>query len=142
MKSNTVTKTLLCSVSAMFLLSLGACQIKSFGVKIDKDPEAVVVAKSKPKAGPPPHAPAHGYRAKYSYQYYPSCYVYFDVSRRCYFYLAGDVWKVSASLPLELRVQLGEYVSIEMDTDKPYTKFKDHREKYPPGQLKKKKKWS
>jgi hypothetical protein len=44
-----------------------------------------------------------------------------------------------------MRVQLGDYVSIEMDTDRPYTKFKEHKKKYPPGQLKKKKKkknWS
>ena len=144
MKPNTITKTLICGVSAMFLLSLGACQIKSAGVHIGDEPEPVVVAKSKPKGGPPAHAPAHGYRAKHHYRYYPSCYVYFDVSRKCYFYLSGDRWKVSASLPVHMRVQLGNYVSIEMDTDRPYTKFKEHKTKYPPGQLKKKKKkdWS
>ena len=144
MKPNTITKTLICGVSAMFLLSLGACQIKSAGVHIGDEPEPVVVAESKPKGGPPAHAPAHGYRAKHHYRYYPSCYVYFDVSRKCYFYLSGDSWKVSASLPVHMRVQLGNYVSIEMDTDRPYTKFKEHKKKYPPGQLKKKKKkdWS
>jgi hypothetical protein len=144
MKPNTITKTLICGVSAMFLLSLGACQIKSAGVHIGDEPGPVVVAKSKPKGGPPAHAPAHGYRAKHHYRYYPSCYVYFDVSRKCYFYLSGDSWKVSASLPVHMRVQLGNYVSIEMDTDRPYTKFKEHKKKYPPGQLKKKKKkdWS
>jgi hypothetical protein len=43
-----------------------------------------------------------------------------------------------------MHVQLGDYVSIEMDTDRPYTKFNEHKKKYPPGQLKKKKKknWS
>jgi hypothetical protein len=129
----------------MFLLPLGACQIKSVGVQVDNEPEPVVVAKSKSKGGPPPHAPAHGYRAKHSYRYYPACYVYFDVARKCYFYLAGDGWKVSASLPVHMRVQLGDYVNIEMYTDRPYTKFKEHKNKYPPGQLKKKKKkkkWS
>ena len=144
MKPNTITKTLICGVSAMFLLSLGACQIKSAGVHIGDEPEPVVVAKSKPKGGPSAHAPAHGYRAKHHYRYYPSCYIYFDISRKCYFYLSGDSWKVSASLPVHMRVQLGNYVSIEMDTDRPYTKFKEHKKKYPPGQLKKKKKkdWS
>ena len=127
MKPNTITKTLACSVFTIFLLSLGACQIKSLGVQFGDEPEPVVVAKSTPKGGPPPHAPAHGYRAKHSYRYYPSCYVYFDVSRKCYFYMAGDGWKVSASLPVHMRVQLGDYVSIEMDTDRPYTKFKEHK---------------
>ena len=145
MKPNTITKALTCSFSAIFLLSLCACQIKSLGVQIGDKPEPVVVAKSKPKSGPPAHAPAHGYRAKHHYHYYPSCYVYFDISRKCYFYLDGDNWKVSVSLPVSLRAQLGEYVSIEMDTDRPYTKFEDHKKTYPPGQLKKKnkqEKWS
>jgi hypothetical protein len=145
MKPHTITKIVACSVFTIFLFSFGACQIKSLGVQIGDEPEPVVVAKSKPKGGPPPHAPAHGYRAKHSYHYYPSCFVYFDVSRKCYFYLAEDGWKVSASLPVHMRVQLGDYVSIEMDTDRPYTKFKEHQKKYPPGQLKNKKKkknWS
>ena len=138
MKPNSMSKILVFGVFVLFLLSLGACNIKSLGVQIGEEPGPVVVAKS--KGGPPPHAPAHGYRAKYSYRYYPSCYVYFDISRKFYFYLAGDGWKVSASIPASMRVQLGDYVSIEMDTDRPYTKFKEHKKKYPPGQLKKKKK--
>jgi len=138
-------KILIFGVFLLFFLSLGACHIKSLGVKIGERPGPAVVVKAKTKGGPPPHAPAHGYRAKYSYRYYPSCYVYFDISRRCYFYLAGDGWKVSASLPVSLRAQLGDYVSIEMDTDRPYINFEEHKKKYPPGQLKKKKKegkWS
>jgi len=145
MKLTNIAKILVFGIFILFLFSLGACHIKSLGVQIGDEPEPVVVAKSKPKGGPPPHAPAHGYRAKHHYRYYPSCYVYFDLSRKCYFYLDGDNWKVSVSLPVSLRAQLGEYVSIEMDTDRPYTEFEDHKKKYPPGQLKKKKKeekWS
>lgn len=132
-------------VSLLFILSIVSCHLTGVGVHMGEKSKPPVVAKSKPKGGPPAHAPAHGYRAKFSYRYYPSCYVYFDVSRKCYFYLAGDGWKVSASLPVNLRAQLGEYVSIEMDTDKPYTKFSEHKKMYPPGQLKKKNKmdkWS
>lgn len=33
------------------------------------------------EGGPPPWAPAHGYRAKHSYHYYPSAEVYFDTGR-------------------------------------------------------------
>jgi hypothetical protein len=75
------------------------------------------------KNGPPAHAPAHGYRAKHRYRYYPSCSVYFDIGRSVYFYLGS--------------------VEVEMDTDKPYLQHKYHKQKYPPGQLKKKKskKW-
>ena len=35
-------------------------------------------------------------------------------------------------------MRLGDHVSIEMDTDKPYTHYQEHKRKYPPGQLKKK----
>jgi hypothetical protein len=93
MKPNTIKKTLACGFLTLFLLSLCASHIRSLGVQIGDEPSPVVVAKSKPKGGPPPHARAHGYRAKYSYRYYPSCYVYFDISRKCYFYLSGGTLK-------------------------------------------------
>jgi hypothetical protein len=92
------------------------------------------------KGGPPPHAPAHGYRAKYKYRYYPSCSVYYDTGRRLYFYLKGDRWEVGASLPSSLRVRLGGSVSMELDTDKPYIHHAEHVKKYPPGKLKNKNK--
>ena len=39
---------------------------------------------------------------------------------------------------------MGEHVVLEMDTDKPYTYYSDHKKKYPPGQAKKNKsnKWA
>jgi len=77
---------------------------------------------SKSKGGPPAHAPAHGYRAKYNYQYYPKANVYYDTDRNLYFYMQGDNWKASVSLPLDLKLGLGNYVSVEMDCDKPYLK--------------------
>ena len=95
------------------------------------------------KGGPPPHAPAHGYRAKYAYRYYPSSYVYFDASRKVYCYFENHCWWESASLPKDIRLKRGHYVTIEMDDDKPYSGFKGHVHKYPPGQLKKKdKNWA
>jgi len=47
---------------------------------------------------------------------------------------------MSLSLPQDTLLQLDDYVTIDMETDKPYTMFKEHKHKYPPGQLKKKKK--
>lgn len=87
--------------------------------------------------GPPPHAPAHGYRAKHQYRYYPDCSVYYDNQRKLYFYIDGDHWEMSVSLPSHLRVRLGGSVSIELDTDRPYIYHAEHVKKYPPGQLKK-----
>jgi hypothetical protein len=88
--------------------------------------------------GPPAHAPARGYRAKYTYHYYASAHVYFDLGRYLYFYQEGKNWRVSASLPAHLRTRLDlNYVRIEMDTDKPYTQHAKHKKNYPPGMIKK-----
>jgi hypothetical protein len=96
--------------------------------------------KYKKKGGPPPHAPAHGYRAKHQYRYYPSCNVYHDPSRNMYFYMKGDGWAVGASLPTNLQSNLGVSVNLDMDTDKPYQHNAEHlkqypKEKYKPGKI-------
>lgn len=72
-----------------------------------------------------------GNRQRYSYRYYPSCSVYYDIDRSLYYYLEGDDWKISASLPSNLERKLGDYVKIEMENDKPYTDHKKHVEKFP-----------
>jgi len=87
--------------------------------------------------GPPAHAPAHGYRAKYRYTYYPCAYVYFDIDRRVYFYMEGEVWKMSAALPPSVDISVEAAVTIDLDDDKPYLHFDEHKAKYPPGQVKK-----
>ena len=92
------------------------------------------------KVGPPSHAPAHGYRAKYRFRYYSDAHVYFDVGRKLYFFLDGPNWRFSATLPRHLRPKLGGFVELEMDTDSPFTHFKEHKKKYPTVKLKKKKK--
>ena len=96
--------------------------------------------KYKKKGGPPPHAPAHGYRAKDQYRYYPNCNVYHDPSRNMFFYMKGDGWAVGASLPTNLQSNLGASVNLDMDTDKPYQHNAEHlkqhpKEKYKPGKI-------
>jgi hypothetical protein len=82
--------------------------------------------------GPPPHAPAHGYRAKHQYRYYPYQNVYYEQARGMYFYMSGNGWSFGASLPSSLTVaSLGTYVSIGLDTDHPYEFNDDHVKKYP-----------
>ena len=73
--------------------------------------------------GPPAHAPAHGYRHKHKYHYYPNNNVYYDPDRKLYFYLDGDGWKSNVNLPKSIRLNLGESTSIELDTDLPYKAF-------------------
>jgi hypothetical protein len=87
--------------------------------------------------GPPPWAPAHGYRAKYCYHYYPASHVYCDVARGLYFYYDGGGWRVGASLPVGIHIDVHDYVELEMDTDKPYVFHSEVVKRYPPGQAKK-----
>jgi hypothetical protein len=93
------------------------------------------------KNGPPPHAPAHGYRAKHNYRYYPANEVYYDTGRRIYFYIEGGDWVADALLPYHLRVSLGGYETVEMYADTPYEyhqRYKSKgRYKVPPGHAKK-----
>lgn len=90
--------------------------------------------------GPPPWAPAHGYRAKHQYRYYPESHVYYDTGRRVFFYYEGGKWGASVSLPSSFRIDVNDYVNLEMDTDEPYRYDSDVVKKYPPGQQKKKSK--
>ena len=131
-------------IIVFIILTFIGCSTTGGGVHIDwgdKTKKSEHSEAKTKKGGPPPHAPAHGYRAKYNYRYYPSSSVYFDAYRKVYFYLEGDNWRMSVSLPKEIHLKIGDYVSIEMDTDKPHKDFKRHKAKYPPGK-KKKNKWS
>lgn len=98
------------------------------------------------KNGPPPHAPAHGYRSKHCYRYYPAREVYFDIGRNLYFYLEGEIWKSNTSLPYYLSVSLGDYETVELYSDTPYEYHQKYKSKgkykVPPGQAKKGKNWS
>ena len=97
------------------------------------------------KNGPPAHAPAHGYRVKHSYRYYPSCSVYFDIGRAVYFYLEGDGWRCQRGIAETFtHVRLGDYGRCRNGYGQsPIFIMRITNNKYPPGQLKKKKskKW-
>lgn len=104
----------------------------SLSIQINTDAPRAVENKSA-KKGLPDHAPAHGYRAKHSYQYYPNADVYFDTGSRMYFFLSSGIWKMSAILPINLRTTLGSHVMIDMNSDKPYSDHEHHRAQYAPG---------
>jgi len=118
-------------LGSLILLTIWGCQ----GPILHKKDEPQV--REVPKSGPPPWAPAHGRRAKYQYYYYPDVSVYFDTGRKIYFYYQNNQWQVSASLPSGIHITVGEYVTLGMDTDKPYQFHSDVVKSYPPGQLKK-----
>jgi len=126
-------------LATFFTIGCAGSKFKVQYEKKDKSHHAKPDHKHKPKkGGPPAHAPAHGYRAKHHYRYYPACSVYYDSGRKLYFYLKGDHWEIGASLPGHIHESLGGYVSLELDTGKPYIYHSDHVKKYPPGEKKKK----
>ena len=91
--------------------------------------------------GPPPHAPAWGRRAKHRYLYYPDHEVYYDSGHRLYHYRERETWRAAATLPPLFGASLGVSVSIETGREEPW--IHEHEvvyKKYPPGQLKKKRK--
>lgn len=146
MRDKWVHKLLICCSMIILFLSMNACRTTGGSIGIDWGNEA----KHKPshdqqskyeskKKGPPAHAPSHGYRAKHKYRYYPDECVYFDTDKGAYFYFDNGGWQISVSLPHSIRLGTN-YVSLELDTDKPYRYHTEHKEKYPPGKTKKKNK--
>ena len=111
----------------------GSISIDLGNTQAHREPAKPKVSK---KNGPPSHAPAHGYRAKHSYRYYRNEHTYYDTDRNLYFYLESGGWRIAASLPSHIKLS-NDFVTVELETDKPYEHYEEHTEKYPPGQMKK-----
>lgn len=79
-----------------------------------------------------PWEPTPGERAKFTYRYFPSSFVYFNIDRGTYFYLSEGEWVDSYSLPQTIPVDRDDYVILRMMIDKPYTFHEDVVKKYPP----------
>lgn len=129
--------------STFIILLLGGCQSNGrgglgVGIVFQDNHHHT---QSSPGNGPPAHAPAHGrrHKQKYTYRYYPGAEIYFSPASGLYFYYSDSEWRSTVKLSGELKADLGSsYVTLDMDTDKPYKHHKEHVEKYPPGQAKKK----
>lgn len=66
--------------------------------------------------GPPPWAPAHGYRAKTKHIYFPEQNFYYDLEHRNYIYLRNNVWTISASIPAPfININLGLVPQVQLD---------------------------
>jgi hypothetical protein len=104
------------------------------GVSIGGSAPPAVIAES-PRGGSPPWAPAHGRRAheaqyRYYYHYYPASGVYMNVSTGGYFYLSDSTWQVAMTLPSTVVLDTSNYVSLELETDRPYLYYDEHKIKY------------
>jgi hypothetical protein len=117
---------------AMLVLGLPTDHLnagKSIGVQIKLDGPTVTPNKGK---GPPAHAPAHGYRRKFCYRYYPMAEVYHDSERGIWFYSDGTTWRTGVKLPVDLGRNLGGHVSIELESDHPAGEHARIRETHRP----------
>ena len=89
--------------------------------------------------GPPPWAPAHGYRAKTRHIYFPEQNMYYDIQRSNYIYFSNGKWSISTRVPsIFVGINLGRSSQIELDFygDAPQrynyshkTKYKGHKQK-------------
>ena len=85
------------------------------------------------KKGPPPWAPAHGYRAQTRHIYFPDYNFYFDLQKSVYIHLSGENWQVSANLPSVFSgvdFKITAKVELDLDIDTPQKYNSDHKIKY------------
>ncbi len=83
--------------------------------------------------GPPPWAPAHGYRSKVRHIYFPDYNFYFDLDRGVYIYLSRDKWEVSVKLPslyASFDLKSAVHVELELDSSSPQKYNAEHKLKY------------
>lgn len=108
MKQRSVIK-----ICLLFFVGISALSFSGCAVRVGTGPDVV-------RKGPPPHAPAHGYRRKCRYYYYPSAEVYFELGQRRYFWIEGGAWRVGVRLPDYIVVSSADRVVVELDDDVPY----------------------
>lgn len=92
-----------------------------------------MLAQGKAKGGPPPWAPAHGYRAKTRHIFFSDHNFYYDVQKGVYIYMNNGKWSIAVKLPtMFAKVDLNSAVKVELElnTDSPQKYNADHKEKY------------
>jgi hypothetical protein len=83
------------------------------------------------RGGPPIYRSAY-YHHPYHYYYYPSTSVYFHISSGYYYYRDGDYWRHAKQLPPKYHLDHHDRVPVWIDAEKPFTRYKQHRDKYKP----------
>ncbi|WP_130734526.1 hypothetical protein [Flavobacterium sp. J27] len=79
--------------------------------------------------GPPPWAPAHGYRAKTKHIYFPDQNFYYDIEKGVYLYLNNGNWSVSVSVPSifgSINLNTARKVELEIGGHTPYQYNEKH----------------
>jgi len=97
---------------------------------VDRPSDEVVVESG--RHGPPPWAPAYGWRRQHeTYYYYPAGQVYYYPSLRRYYRLEGKDWRYGDRLPRYYVIQENKRVALDLEYE-PHTQHAKIREMYPP----------
>ena len=56
----------------------------------------------------------------YTYQYYPTTNIYYDTTRKLYFFTDGEDWQEDRKLPPQFIINQNEAVTVRLKTDKPF----------------------
>ena len=120
----------LCFLTAILLCSCEHIHMGGETTGGHKHPEHSPAVK---KGGPPAHAPAHGYRKKFDYKYYPSKRVYYCGQRKLYFWIEGDGWKLGVSLPSNINISDAESIKVDITQDTPYYHYESNYKYSHPG---------
>ena len=100
-------------------------------VAVVEQPADVEVVESN-RHGPPPWAPAHGWRRKHeTYYYYPSTQVYYYPGVQRYYWREGREWRYGERLPRYFRLDRDKRVVLDLDYE-PHTYHGKIRAMYPP----------
>jgi len=95
-----------------------------------------IVAQSKGNGqGPPPWAPAHGFRAKTRFVYFPEYNFYFDLEKKVYIHFQAGKWSVSIELPSRLgnlNLRNASKFELDLDIDNPQIYNADHQMRFRP----------
>ena len=53
-----------------------------------------------------------------------------NVSTGSYYYLSGGAWQVAMTLPSTVMLDSSDYIILELETDRPYLYYDEHKVKY------------
>lgn len=85
--------------------------------------------------GPPPWAPAHGFRAKTRFVYFPEYNFYFDLEKKVYIHFQAGKWTLSVELPARLgnlNLRNASKFELDLDIDNPQIYNAEHQMRFRP----------
>ena len=99
---------------------------------VEERPRRDVVVIDSDRHGPPPWAPAHGWRRKHeTFHYDPVVQVYYFPANRTYYWLEAGQWQVGVRLPSRYVIQEHKMVAVDLD-DEPHKHHHKIKAQYPP----------